>query len=417
MPIVVSSSDLRPGMRLAEAFLHKGRTMLPGGKELTSDDIDILYRKYPNASLKIGDPVLDSLVNFEDDSREREVASTVTHKIANAMGDVQQKFSQRANVGGNTFSGIQRTVGDVVEYLKANPVSAALINRSGSDKSYLAEHAGNVFYLSMVLGSAVRDYVVRERQRQTHASNLTSTVAMDLLPLGLGAMLLDIGMAPLERIFAPDYKLTDDDRKEILNHPNAGADMLPDGMPPVTKVIVRQHHENFDGSGYPQRLAGNTLHVFVRIVRICDAFDAATSDKLYKGAKSATRVLWEMSAGPFRKFYDPVLTKVFCGTIQPFPIGAKLGLSDGRTGVVVKYNRQSPFNPTVIIAFDEKGQRLPPEKLSKPVNVGEGNTLRLKTFAGEDISYLQEVPAIASPPPASPAERAEFPDLVGAAYP
>ncbi|HVT80506.1 MAG TPA: HD domain-containing phosphohydrolase [Phycisphaerae bacterium] len=421
MPIVVSTEDIRPGMRLSEAFLFKGRIMLPGGKELSSEDVDILRRKYPSASLKIGDPVLDSLVNFEDDSREREVANTVTHKIAGAMGDVQQKFGQRANVGGNTFTGIQRTVGDVVEYLKANPVSAALINRNSTDKSYLAEHAGNVFYLSMVLGSAVRDYVVRERQRQTHASNLTATVAMDLLPLGLGAMLLDIGMAPLERVFAPDYKLTDDDRKLILEHPAAGADMLPDSMPPVTKVIVRQHHENFDGSGYPARAPGNSLHVFVRIVRICDAFDAATSDKLYKGAKSATRVLWEMSAGPFKKFYDPVLTKVFCGTIQPFPIGGKLTLADGRTAVVVKYNRQSPFNPTVIIAFDEQGNRLPPDKLQGPLNVGEGNKLRLKSFAGEDISYVQEVPppiTAASTPPkeVSPAPRA-FQDLVQAAYP
>ena len=169
-------------MRLAEAFIYRGRTMLPGGKELSTDDVDIMCRKYPAASLKIGDPVLDSLVEFEDDSKEREVANTVTQKIAGAMGDVQQKFGQRANVGGNAFSGIQRTVGDVVEFLKANPVSAALINRNASDKTYLAEHAGNVFYLSMVLGSAVRDYVVRERQRQTHASNLTSTVAMDLLP-------------------------------------------------------------------------------------------------------------------------------------------------------------------------------------------------------------------------------------------
>ncbi len=413
MPLVISCNDLRSGMRLSEAFVYRGRIMLPGGKVLSNDDVDIMRRKYPAASLKIGDPVLDSLVDFEDDSHEREVASNVTQKIAGAMGDVQQKFGQRANVGGGAFAGIQRTVGDVVEYLKANPVSAALINRGGSDKTYLAEHAGNVFYLSMVLGSAVRDYVVRERQRQTHASNLTSTISMDLLPLGLGAMLLDIGMAPLERLFAPDCKLTDDDRKAILNHPVAGADMLPDGMPPVTKTIVRQHHENFDGSGYPQRLPGESLHVFVRIVRICDAFDAATSDKLYKGAKSATRVLWEMSAGPYRKFYDPVLTKVFCGTIQPFPIGAKLGLTDGRSAVVVRYNRLSPFQPNVIIAYDEKGERLDPGKLVGPLSIGEGNDLRLKTFGSEDISYIHDV----SSPEAPSTERPEFQDLVEAAYP
>jgi HD-GYP domain-containing protein (c-di-GMP phosphodiesterase class II) len=414
MPLLVPVSELKSGMRLAEAFMFRGRIMLPGGKVLTSDDVDILLRKYPCVSLKVGDPVLDSLVTFEDDTREREVAAQVTHKIAGAMSEVQQKFSQRANVAGATFAGIQRTVASVLEYLKENPVSAALINRNASDKSYLAEHAGNVFYLSMVLGSAVRDYVMRERQRQTSASCLSSALAMDLMPLGLGAMLLDAGMAALEHIFAPDYQLTDKDREAILNHPLAGADLLPDTVPPVTKTIVRQHHENFDGTGYPHRLPGAGLHVFVRIVRICDAFDAATSDKLYQGAKSATRVLWEMSVGPYRRCYDPVLMKVFCGTIQPFPIGAKLLLEDGRTAVVVRYNRRSPFQPTVMIAFDKKGNRLPAEQLKHPVNVGDGNDLRLQAFGAEDISYLRDMT------PSTPADvpvGKEFKSLVEAAYP
>jgi HD-GYP domain-containing protein (c-di-GMP phosphodiesterase class II) len=413
MPILVACPELRPGMRLAEAFLFRGRTMLPGAKILTPDDIEILLRKYPRVMLKVVDPVLDSIVNFEDDSKEREVAMTVTQKISEAMGEVQQKFSQRANVGGNAFAGIQRTVADVVEYLKNNPVSAALINRNASDRSYLAEHAGNVFYLSMVLGSAVRDYVVRERHRQTNAANLAESVAMDLLPLGLGAMFLDVGMNALSHVFSPGYELTADDRKAILKHPDAGADMLPDSIPALTRVIVRQHHENYDGTGYPQRIAGDKLHIFVRIARLCDAFDAATSEKLYRGAKSPTRALWEMTVGPYRRFYDPILTKVCCSTIQPFPIGAKLLLVDGRTAVVVRYNRRMPFQPNVIVAFDESGNPLPPDKLVGPLNVGENNLLRLKSFAGEDISYLQDL----TTPQATISEKFDFADLVASAYP
>ena len=172
-------------------------------------------------------------------------------------------------------------------------MSAALISRNGTEQGYLAEHAGNVFYLSMVLGAAVRDYVVRERQRQTSASNLTHAVAMDLLPLGLGAMFLDVAMTPLEHVFVPGYELSDEDRKLIYEHPSAGADMLPESMPSAAKMIVRWHHENFDGSGYPDKRPGSGLHVFVRIARVCDAFDAATSAKFYSGApKSPVRALW-----------------------------------------------------------------------------------------------------------------------------
>jgi hypothetical protein len=388
MPLLVGCQDLQVGMRLAEAFLYRGRTMLPGGKVLSSDDVDILYRKYPDIVLKIGDPILDSLVAFDDDTRDRDVATTVTQQIQSTMTDVQKKFGQHTDLSGVDFNRIRNTVASVVEFLKSNPVSAALINRSVSGQGYLAEHAGNVFYLCMVLGAAVRDYVVRERQRQTAASNLTASVAMDLLPLGLGAMFLDVAMAPMEHVFAADYELTAEDRKAIFEHPSVGADMLPDSIPAATKMIVRWHHENFDGSGYPHKKPGASLHVFVRIARICDAFDAATSVKFYQKPKSPVRALWEMSAGPYKKYYDPVLMKVFLSIIQPFPIGAKVKLQDGRGAVVVRYNRKMPFAPTVVVAFDENGGRLAKEQLVGPINVGEGNDLRLHSYGSEDLSYL-----------------------------
>jgi len=413
MPLVVGCDDLQPGMRLAEAFFFRGRTMLPGGKVLTSEDVNILHRKYPDVMLKVGDPVLDSVVQFENDSKDKEVATIVTQQISTAMADVQQKFANHTNLSGIDFVGIKNTVSSVIEYLKDNPVSAALINRTASDKTYLAEHSGNVFYLCMVLGSGVKEYVIKERQRQTAASNLSHALAMDLLPLGLGAMLMDIGMAPLEHIFKPDYELTDKDREAIFNHPRVGADRLPESLPATTKMIVRWHHENYDGSGYPDRKPGLTLHVFVRIARICDAFDAATSEKFYKRTKSPVRALWEMSYGPFRKFYDPVLMKVFTSIMQPFPIGGKLRLADGRTGVVVKYNRKSPFQPTVVVAFDENGKRVPADKLQTLVNVGDGNDLRLDSFAGENLAYVHET----SEMQAERKEGKQFADFLEAVFP
>jgi hypothetical protein len=72
-----------------------------------------------------------------------------------------------------------------------------------------------------------------------------------------------------------------------------------------------------------------------------------------------------------------------------------------------------PFQPNVIVAFDESGNPLPPDKLVGPLNVGENNLLRLKSFAGEDISYLQDLTA----PQASISEKFDFADLVASAYP
>ncbi|HVS70535.1 MAG TPA: HD domain-containing phosphohydrolase [Phycisphaerae bacterium] len=413
MPLLVTSLDAQPGMRLAEAFVYRGRVMLPGGKTLTPDDVATLQRKYPDVLLRVGDPVLDALAAFEDDRRERDAAATVTQQITEKVAFVQQKVTDHTDLSTVDFGRLRTSVETVIDFLKNNPVSAALIERQNESGGYLAEHAGNVFYLSMVLGSAVRDYIVRERQRQTNASSLSPSVAMDLLPLGLGAMLMDVAMAPLAHVFKPGYVLTPQDREAIFNHPLVGADMLPDTLPAAAKMIVRWHHENFDGTGYPHRRPGPSLHVFVRIARICDAFDAATSNRMYGRAKSAARALWEMSAGPFRKCYDPVLMKVFGTVIQPFPVGAKVRLTDGRYAVVVKYNRKNAFQPVVLVAFDAAGQAFPAKEVIGPLTIGEGNDLRLGSYQGEDLSFLAE----AAPPAEDRAEGAAFEDLLEAAYP
>lgn len=153
-------------------------------------------------------------------------------------------------------------------------------------------------------------------------------------------------------------------------------------------MVVKMHHENFCGTGYPRQIAGHRLHVFARVVRIADAFDAGTSERIYRGAKSSARVLWEMSCGPYRRCYDPRLMQAFGGLIQPFPIGSKLRLEDGRYAAVVRYSHQRPFDPLVVIAFDARNRPLPPEWLEGPLAIGDRSDLRLASLNGEDLSFL-----------------------------
>jgi HD-GYP domain-containing protein (c-di-GMP phosphodiesterase class II) len=400
MPVLVACAELKVGMRLAEAFTLHGRVMLPGGRVLNEETLSILQEKYPTITLKIGDPVLDSIAEFEDDSREREVAAKVTSTISSCVAKVQDRFSTHTNVSALDYNAIKSAAQDVMEYLAKNPVSAALLTRSFDKETYLSEHAGNVFYLALVLGSAVRDYVYRERARQTRSSSLNADVGFNLLPLALGSMFIDLGMVPLKHLFTKTDPLTAEEKEQIREHPLTGAAMLPDNLPAGVKMVVKTHHENFDGSGYPGGLDGPSLHVFTRIVRIVDAYDAATATHVYRNAKSPARAMWEIGAGPLRKFYDPVLTKMFMSLIQPFPIGAKVKLADGRIAVVCKYNRKNPFRPHGIIAFDVTGERLPDNQLQGPVILGDEPNTQLKEFAGEDLSFIYDMdPTAAEPRP------------------
>lgn len=390
MPLLMRADELRPGMCLAEPFVYRGRVMLAAGTALTDKDVEALRKKFPKATIRVGDAELDSAIEFEDDSHEREVAQTAQGKIADTMSQVQARFTTRTSLDGVSVALIQESIAEVIRYLQENPVSASLLNNFMASGNYLSEHAGNVFYLSMLLGAAAHRYVSEERQRQSIARELLPEVTASLTPLGLGAMLMDVGMMPLIDLFSETRPLTAQDWKAIRDHPEAGAAMLPDDFSATAKMIVRTHHENFDGSGYPLGTPGDRLHVFTRVVRIADAFDAATAQRVYKEAQSPIRVIWDMTVGTHRHFYDPELMQCFQRLIQPFPIGAKIRLVDGRYAVVVRYNRGFPLAPHVVIAFDRRNRRLSNLELEGPLLLGSTKESRARSFRREDLSYLYE---------------------------
>ena len=396
MPLVLRTDELQEGMRLGDALIFNGLVMLPAGKILTAGDIAAVRRRFPNVGLTVGDPILDEVVDFEDDKQERTIAKEAQKKIVKAMEHVQERFNSRTDASKINFKAMAESVNDVMAYIRDNPVSSALISRSLESGGYLSEHTGNVFYLSLVLGNAVKDYVVKERIRQTAARDLTADHAMDLKPLGLGAMFMDMGMYPIRSIFEKEGELSAEEKEMIFDHPNVGAEMLPDSISATARMIVRTHHENYDGKGYPRGIPAEKLHVFSRIVRICDSYDAATADRVFQKAKTPVKALWEMSLGSYRQFYDPLLMKVFRGMIQPFPIGSKLVLNDGRYAIVVKYNNQDAFDPFVIVAFDQQNKRIPVEQLSKPFNISSKAGLRFARFGDEPLAYLYSPPEMVS---------------------
>lgn len=411
MPLLVPTEELHPGMQLYEPIVSSGRVMMQGGRALSPNDVDVIRRRYPGMAIRIADPVLDQLIEFEDDAHERKVASETQQRVSECMNEVQERFSSRASMARVDFGTLQETVNELMEFLKANPSSAAVVSQCLDSKNYLGSHAGNVFYLSMLLGSTLMDYVVAERKRQT-AADLKSHFAMDLAPLGLAAMVLDVGMIPIQHLLSVDRPLTPDEATLVRDHPTRGAEALPDSFSAVARTVVRQHHENIAGSGYPKGLRREKVHIFTRIVRVADAYDAATSGRVYAGAKSPARVLWEMTAGPYKGLFDQRIMQAFAGLIQPFPIGSRLKLKDGRGAAVVRYNRKNPFDPEVVVAFDANNEPLPKEKLIGPLYLSTRRDLKIDSLHGEDLSFIYS-----SAPPQTLSGQREFQRPIDAFYP
>jgi len=130
--------------------------------------------------------------------------------------------------------------------------------------------------------------------------------------LELLAEVHDIGKigVPDKVLFKPG-RLTPEEREEVKKHPEIGyriALSSPE-LAPVAELIF-QHHERWDGRGYPQGLKGERINLLSRIVAIADAFDAMTSDRPYRRALSREEALEELKRGAGTQF-DPKLVEVF----------------------------------------------------------------------------------------------------------
>jgi putative nucleotidyltransferase with HDIG domain len=131
------------------------------------------------------------------------------------------------------------------------------------------------------------------------------------------ALLHDTGkLAVPERILNKPGKLTPPEFEMMKLHVDAGADILSSIEFPYPVVpIVRAHHENWDGSGYPNGLKGEEIPIGARILSIVDCYDALTSDRPYRPAMSDDEALAIVRARR-GTFYDPALVDIFervCG--------------------------------------------------------------------------------------------------------
>ncbi len=392
MPLRIQSKWALMGMRLAEPFIYHTRTMLPAGKTLTQPEAEKLCLQFPGTYLQVSDPILDRAVEFENDSRDLNVAEMVQGKLTGCLAAVYDRLAADRPVSPAMWNEITDTVQEVVDYLQEHPVSIAYLQRDVDNDNYLIVHSVNVCYLSLVMALAFRSNKALwcHLPRRLSPPGLVPFLNADLVPLALGAMFADVGMVPLQHMFRHTGKLSVRDRLLLAKHPAMGTHMLPADFPSIAKMIVRTHHENFDGTGYPNRVEGDHQHVFTRIVRIADAFTAATARKIYADAGTDPCVLWEMGNGPCEHFYDPVLVKLLGRVIQPFPIGSMLQLTDGCTAVVVKHNRVNPFGPTVMVAFDPKGHHLPANRLEGPFRLDACSDLRIDSFEEEELSFIYE---------------------------
>ena len=143
----------------------------------------------------------------------------------------------------------------------------------------------------------------------------------ELKAIALAAKYHDIGKLTIPgEILNKPGKLTEEERKIIEGHAEAGYQMLQ-GLPEEIRRIVRYHHENEDGSGY-FHLISKDIPYGAKILHICDVFDALTSSRCYKTAWPVNDALKFMHSFS-RQHFDEQLLELFSTKVIPFVVAKK----------------------------------------------------------------------------------------------
>lgn len=179
-----------------------------------------------------------------------------------------------------------------------------------------------------------------------------------LIDLGVSALLHDIGMFLLpEELLNKAGKLTDDEYTSVKSHVGLAYKII--GKAELDKDIVDgivQHHEQFDGKGYPRKMKGNEINEFAVIIGIADSFDAQISKRTYREAKSGYNAMKDMISNANNKF-DSRILKAFLSSMSIYPPGTLVQLNDYSIGFVESVNNDASLRPVLRMIIDKEGNK------------------------------------------------------------
>ncbi|MFA5527780.1 MAG: HD-GYP domain-containing protein [Peptostreptococcales bacterium] len=368
----VPSACLYPGMKIGKSLYgNDGILMLREGQVLTNVNIDRINK------LQLLGVYID-----DDISNNIEIESIIDNQLRyKAIASVKEIFAltEKGNSGDVKGQGhsirdriieAKKMIGDIVDEIMINKdLLINMIDLKVFD-DYTYYHCVNVAVLSIVIGVGLK----LDRS--------------EICKLGLGALLHDIGKIFVDKeILNKPSKLEKNEIQEVQEHPEKGYKYLRQEweIPLSAYLAVLDHHECYDGSGYPKGKKAENIHLFGRIICIADVYDALISDRPYRKAMLPSDAI-EYIMYKTGSMFDPEIVDVFLDKVVPYPLGTCVRLSNGLKGIVVENYQGAGFRPKLRI-IDNQGK----EGLNDPKDIEYWDLEKdYKTFNTTIIEILKE---------------------------
>jgi HD-GYP domain-containing protein (c-di-GMP phosphodiesterase class II) len=235
--------------------------------------------------------------------------------------DIELDFS------GKFISGVSMTLSHGVSVRDANAENIEkIIDKAEKDLyRFKSVHMNSTKFttLKMLLGFLTRKFDYEKRHSEfvgimtEKVGKQLSLSEFDINELAIAGMFHDIGKLTIpDQILNKPGKLTNEEFDVIKQHPVVGHRIIKDALPysNISEYIFH-HHERYDGKGYPTGLKGNDIPLQSRILCIVDAYEAMTSERVYKKRMSKNEAIVELKRCMGTQF-DPQITKVFIDIIS-----------------------------------------------------------------------------------------------------
>ncbi len=255
-----------------------------------------------------------------------------TH-FADSVVDIYRQLSKGSSVD---VSAVKEVSSRVVDSLIRNPDAMVWLSRVRDKDSYSYHHA----FRCAIWGTVFGRHLGISKQA--------------LENLAFGMTLMDVGKARMpDGLLNKKGLLTPSERVELRKHVDYSLEILAGlpGIPSQVMQMVAEHHERFDGSGYPNRLLGKAISPLGKIAGLVDTYDAMTSDRPYARAMTSVEAvsrLYELRNTEFQA----QLVEEFIQAIGVYPTGTLVQMSNQEVGVVIAQNPERRLRPKLLILLD-----------------------------------------------------------------
>lgn len=316
-------SQLKEGMVLGQEIHDAdGKLLLSKHMKLTRDNIAYL------SFLGLPGIYID-----DEFSRDVEIREVIRPEVRRSAVAVVRRLFSRAAEGSipDSEQEVRRQVEEIVgNVLDNKDVMYNLIElRTYDDYTYF--HSVSVGILAGVIGAKCR-------LDQTELDHLVTA-----------GFLHDIGKVFIDpEIINAPRRLTEDERVKMMDHPRVGYEYLLNNYDfdeNITRAVY-EHHEWYNGGGYPRHTTADQLLLISRVLKAADVYDAMTSRRSYHAPYLPSEVM-EYIMGRSGMEFDPAIVQVMTDELCVYPIGCEVELSNGDAAIVTENHRGFVLRPTV----------------------------------------------------------------------